>query len=66
MESIATFDAKTRLSELLDRAANGETFEITKNGRPVGSWVLRTPRVTPRSSRRPSSGSSTIAARSRV
>ena len=36
MESIATFDAKTRLSELLDRAANGETFEITKHGRPVG------------------------------
>jgi prevent-host-death family protein len=36
MESIAAFDAKTRLSELLDRAANGETFEITKHGRPVG------------------------------
>ena len=36
MESIAAFDAKTRLSELLDRAAKGETFEITKHGRPVG------------------------------
>jgi prevent-host-death family protein len=36
MESIAAFDAKTRLSELLDRAARGETFEITKHGRPVG------------------------------
>lgn len=36
MESIAAFDAKTRLSELLERAANGETFEITKHGRPVG------------------------------
>jgi prevent-host-death family protein len=36
MESIAAFDAKTRLSELLDRAANGETFEITRHGRPVG------------------------------
>jgi prevent-host-death family protein len=36
LESIAAFDAKTRLSELLDRAANGETFEITKHGRPVG------------------------------
>ena len=36
MESIAAFDAKTRLSKLLDRAANGETFEITKHGRPVG------------------------------
>jgi prevent-host-death family protein len=36
MESIAAFDAKTRLSELLERAAKGETFEITKHGRPVG------------------------------
>ena len=36
VESIAAFDAKTRLSELLDRAARGETFEITKHGRPVG------------------------------
>ena len=36
MESIAAFDAKTRLSELLERAANGETFENTKHGRPVG------------------------------
>ena len=36
MESIAAFDAKTRLSELLERAANGETFEITRHGRLVG------------------------------
>ncbi len=36
MESIAAFDAKTRLSELLERAAKGETFEITRHGRPVG------------------------------
>jgi prevent-host-death family protein len=36
MESIAAFDAKTRLSELLDRASKGEVFEITKHGRPVG------------------------------
>ena len=39
MESIAAFDAKTRLSELLDRAAKGETFQITKHGRPVGKLV---------------------------
>ena len=49
MESIAAFDAKTRLSELLDRAANGETFEITKHGRPVGKLgppdSARDPRV---------------------
>lgn len=36
MEIIGAFDAKTRLSELLDRAAKGETFQITKHGRPVG------------------------------
>ena len=49
MESIAAFDAKTRLSELLDRAAKGETFEITKHGRPVGKLgppdAVRDPRV---------------------
>jgi prevent-host-death family protein len=49
MDSIAAFDAKTRLSELLDRAAKGETFEITKHGRPVGKLgppdSARDPRV---------------------
>lgn len=39
MEVIGAFDAKTRLSELLDRAARGETFQITKHGRPVGKLV---------------------------
>jgi len=36
MNIIGAFDAKSRLSELLDRAARGETFLITKHGRPVG------------------------------
>ena len=39
MEIIGAFDAKTRLSELLDRAARGESFQITKHGRPVGKIV---------------------------
>ena len=39
MESIGAFDAKTRLSELLKRAAQGEVFEITKNGHPVARLV---------------------------
>ncbi len=39
MESIGAFEAKTRLSELLDRTAKGESFEITKHGRPVGRIV---------------------------
>ncbi len=49
MESIAAFDAKTRLSELLERAAKGETFEITRHGRPVGKLgppdAVRDPKV---------------------
>ena len=39
METIGAFDAKTRLSELLERTAKGESFEITKHGRPVGKIV---------------------------
>ena len=39
METIAAFDAKTRLSELLDRSSRGESFQITKHGRPVGKLV---------------------------
>ncbi|MBL8876858.1 MAG: type II toxin-antitoxin system prevent-host-death family antitoxin [Phycisphaerae bacterium] len=39
METIGAFDAKTRLSELLDRASRGETFQITKHGRAVGKIV---------------------------
>ena len=39
MQTIGAFDAKTRLSELLERAAKGESFEITKHGRPVGKLV---------------------------
>lgn len=39
MEIIGAFDAKSRLSELLDRSAKGETFQITKHGRPVGKLV---------------------------
>lgn len=49
METIGAFDAKTRLSELLERTAKGESFEITKHGRPVGRIVppdtVRDPRV---------------------
>lgn len=35
MQTIGAYEAKTRLSELLDRAAAGEAFEITKHDRPV-------------------------------
>jgi prevent-host-death family protein len=39
MEIIGAFDAKTRLSELLERTQRGEAFQITKHGRPVGKLV---------------------------
>ena len=39
MEIIGAFEAKTRLSELLERTERGEAFQITKHGRPVGKLV---------------------------
>lgn len=33
-ESVSLYDAKTRLSTLVDRAAKGEEFMITKSGKP--------------------------------
>lgn len=39
MDSIGSFEAKTHLSALLDRAAKGETITITKHGKPVARLV---------------------------
>ncbi len=39
MEKIGAFDAKTRWSELLARAAKGESFLITKHGEPMARLV---------------------------
>ncbi|NDV63580.1 type II toxin-antitoxin system prevent-host-death family antitoxin [Puniceicoccales bacterium CK1056] len=35
--SIGAFEAKTKLSELLERVQRGESFTITKHDRPVAS-----------------------------
>ena len=35
MKSVGAFEAKTHLNQLLQRAFNGETIEITKRGLPV-------------------------------
>jgi prevent-host-death family protein len=35
IEDIGAFEAKTRLSELLERVARGQSFRITKRGKPV-------------------------------
>jgi prevent-host-death family protein len=35
METVGLFDAKTRLSALLERVARGEEITITKHGTPI-------------------------------
>jgi len=39
MESIGLFEAKARLSALLERVARGEEITITKHGHPVARLV---------------------------
>lgn len=41
IEEIGAFEAKTRLSELLERVARGHVYRITKRGRPIAE--LRPP-----------------------
>ena len=47
--TVGAFEAKTHLSELLDLAAMGERFTITKRGKPVAMLVPleEEPRMTP-------------------
>lgn len=35
VKEIGAFEAKTRLSELLDHVAKGQRYRITKRGKPV-------------------------------
>ena len=39
MRQITTYDAKNRLSELLDAVAAGETIEILRRGKPAARLV---------------------------
>jgi prevent-host-death family protein len=39
MSEIPVFEAKTRLSELLARAQQGETLTITRHGKPMARLV---------------------------
>ena len=39
METVGSFEAKTHLSQLLERAAKGEEFTITKHGKPMARLV---------------------------
>lgn len=40
MTEIALYDAKNRLSELIDRLQAGEVFTITRRGKPVARLAL--------------------------
>jgi prevent-host-death family protein len=45
-EPIGLYDAKTRLSELVDEAAAGREFTISKSGKPMARLVpLKSPDV---------------------
>ena len=45
METVNLADAKARLSELVERAASGETVQITRRGKPVAQITsIKTPR----------------------
>ncbi|RUL84019.1 type II toxin-antitoxin system Phd/YefM family antitoxin [Tautonia sociabilis] len=39
MTTVGSFEAKTHLSQLLERVARGERITITKHGRPVAVLV---------------------------
>ena len=47
-KQINIYEAKTRLSQLVDRAANGEDIVIARAGRPVARLVAWRPRPVPR------------------
>jgi prevent-host-death family protein len=45
METVNLADAKARLSELVERAASGETVRITRRGKPVAQIIsVKAPR----------------------
>jgi prevent-host-death family protein len=43
MQDVPVFEAKTRLSELLARAQQGETVTITRHGKPMARLVAAEP-----------------------
>lgn len=49
IEEIGAFEAKTRLSELLERVGRGHVYRITKRGRPIAE--LRPPTLSARGPR---------------
>jgi prevent-host-death family protein len=48
-EEIGAFEAKTRLSELLERVSRGHIYRITKRGKPIAELrPIETPGQRPR------------------
>ena len=45
MDHVNVYEAKTKLSELIDRAAAGEEIIIARHGRPVARLVSYQPRI---------------------
>jgi prevent-host-death family protein len=45
--TVGTFEAKTHLSELLERVAEGESFVITRRGQAIARLVPARPVATP-------------------
>ena len=43
MKQVGVYEAKTRLSSLVDEVEKGETIEITRHGRPAARLVPITP-----------------------
>ena len=48
MDTVNLYDAKTNLSNLVERAARGEEIVIAKAGRPLARLVPFVRRTTPR------------------
>ncbi len=48
MDTINLYEAKTKLSQLVERAAAGEEIIIAKAGRPLARLVPLAKRTTPR------------------
>lgn len=48
MREVGAYEAKTRLSELLDEVAEGQPVTITRHGRPVAVLVAATRRSADR------------------
>jgi prevent-host-death family protein len=52
MKTVGSFEAKTRLPAILERVAKGETFTITKRGKPIAMLVPPTAPAAPKNLKR--------------